>query len=258
MTTLHAKPFNGLWIAVVQLTLREWRRLLIEPSRVVGILLQPLLFLLVFGVGFHASFRLDGATVHYADFFFPGVLGLVVLFSSIYATLTLVEDKKCGFFRLALVGPGGVLGAVLGKCCATFTIGFAQSCLFLPLALVLDITLTLSMLMTSVALLALASLVFAVIGVSFAWLCPSASAFHALMSVILIPMWLLSGAMFPLEGRVLSILAAVNPMAYVVSGLRVILLDLPGSFWVNTAGLGASLVVSVVLLIVAVSRRPIE
>lgn len=249
---------DALMSTILQLTVREWRRLLMEPSRVVGILLQPLLFLAVFGFGFHTSFQLGDSVIYYAEFFFPGILGLVVLFSSIYSTLTLVDDKKCGFFRLALVGPGGIIGAVLGKIVATFTLGFVQTCLFLPLALVLGITVSLSMLVEVLALLFLGSLVFAIIGVSFAWLSPSPSAFHALMSVILIPMWLLSGAMFPLDTKVLSTLALLNPMAYLVSGLRTILLDLPGSLVTSVIGLFIALVVSVILLSVAVCRRPIE
>lgn len=244
--------------AVMLLTAREWRRLLMEPSRVVGILLQPLLFLLVFGVGFHSSFRLHDSLVRYVDFFFPGILGLVVLFSSIYATLTLVEDKKCGFFRLALIGPGGVAGAVLGKVVATFSIGLLQSCLFLPLAFLLDVSFTIDAFIKAFLLLALGSLVFAVIGVSFAWLSPSASAFHALMSVILIPLWLLSGAMFPLEGDILVMLGRLNPMAYLVAGLRMSFLEMPGSLWLSAIGLGVSLILSVLLLMLAVSRRPIE
>ena len=113
-------------------------------------------------------------------------------------------------------------------------------------------------LLNTLAILALGSLVFAVIGVGFAWLSPSPSAFHALMSVVLIPMWLLSGAMFPLDGKVFSMLAVVNPMAYLVAGLRKSLLDLPGSFVVCFSGLSISLIIGLLLLFVAVSRHPIE
>lgn len=249
---------TGMMAAIVQLTLREWRRLLSEPSRVVGILVQPLLFLLVFGFGFHSTFRLGSSVIRYADFFFPGILGLVVLFSSIYATLTLVDDKKCGFFRLVLVGPGGVAGAVIGKVIATFSLGLLQSFLFVPLAAGLGIEITLEVLLKTFLFLALGSLVFSFIGVCFAWLSPSPSAFHALMSVILIPMWLLSGAMFPLDTKALSILGMINPMAYLVAGLRVSLLDLPGSFFENLFGLVIFLIMSSSLLILAVRLRPIE
>ncbi len=240
------------------LTKREWRRLRMEPSRVVGILLQPLLFLLVFGVGFHSSFHLTDSLVRYVDFFYPGILGLVVLFSSIYATLTLVDDKKCGLFRLALIGPGGVSGAVMGKVIATFTLGLAQSCLFLLLAIPLGIKGSVAIMVTTLVLLSQGALVFATIGVCFAWLSPSPSAFHALMSIVLIPMWLLSGAMFPLDEGALATLAIFNPMAYLVTGLRISLLQLPGSLFACMAGLAISFFVALFLLVMAVSRKPIE
>lgn len=197
---------------------REWLRLLMEPSRMLGVLLQPLVFLAVFGAGFNQTFRMDDT--NYTAFFFPGILGLVVLFSSIYATLTLVEDKKCGFFKLVMVGPGGVLGALLGKVLATLSLGFSQSLLFLPIAYFLPINHDAKTFLLVIAFLFLGSLCFSLIGVLFAWICPSSSAFHALMSVILIPMWLLSGAMFPLPLGVLSWLSFFNPMSYLVLGLR--------------------------------------
>lgn len=202
---------------------REWSRMLMEPSRVFGVLLQPLVFLAVFGLGFHQSFNFGQTS--YSSFFYPGILGLVVLFSSIYATLTLVEDKKCGFFRLVLVGPAGVRGAILGKVLATTSLGFCQSLLFLPLSFFLPIKHDFITLTSCTLLLLLGSWCFAMLGVLFAWICPSSSAFHALMSVILIPMWLLSGAMFPLPEGMLSILSFLNPMAYLVNALRSTLLD---------------------------------
>jgi ABC-2 type transport system permease protein len=209
---------SNLTLLLVQ---REWRRVFMEPTRLVGMMLQPLLFLAVFGLGFANSFSLaDGRDLSYAAYFFPGILGLVVLFSSIYATLTLVEDKKCGFFRLVLVSPGGVAGAIVGKVVATMSLGLVQSLLFLLLVLVLPLQIGLSHLACICTFLLLGSLCFAIIGVCFAWLSPSSSAFHALMSVILIPMWLISGAMFPLDSKFLAALAYANPMAYLVSGLR--------------------------------------
>lgn len=231
---------------------REWQRLLNEPSRVFGVMLQPLVFLVVFGLGFQKSFHIDNT--NYSGFFFPGILGLVVLFSSIYATLTLVEDKKCGFFRLVMVGPAGVKGALIGKVFATFTLGFCQSLLFLPLCFFLPLKHDFKTVVFALAFLIMGSFCFSLIGVLFAWISPSSAAFHALMSVILIPMWLMSGAMFPLpEGFFLG-LSYINPMAYLVSGLRTAFLE-QGAFLSNLMILaGFSLIFSQVLLALSFRR----
>lgn len=207
---------STVWLMIV----REWHRLKMEPSRIGGMAVQPLLFLIVFGVGFNKSFFWDQASVSYMEFLFPGILGLVVLFASIYATLTLVDDKKSGFFKLVLISPGGIRAAVVGKVLATASVGLVQSILFLALSYFIGSHVSLASILWMILFLALGSLTFASIGVLFALFSPSSSAFHALMSIILIPMWLLSGAMFPIDTHTLKLLSLVNPMTYLVSGLR--------------------------------------
>lgn len=244
---------QAIYNTSVLLCRREWQRLLMEPSRVFGVMLQPLVFLAVFGAGFHQNFLM--ANTSYIGFFYPGILGLVVLFSSIYATLTLVEDKKCGFFRLVMVGPAGIKGALLGKVLATFSLGFSQSLLFLPLSLFLPVKHDVFTILVALAFLGLGSLCFSLLGVLFAWNCPSASAFHALMSVILIPMWLLSGAMFPLPEGLLTWLSILNPMAYLVTGLRTQFLG-DGQFLSNISVLALfSLFFGAMLLAPSYKRR---
>jgi ABC-2 type transport system permease protein len=187
----------------------------------VGMLLQPLVFLCVFGLGFDSSFSLGtDRDLRYGAFFYPGILGLVVLFAAIYATLTLVDDKKCGFFRLIIISEAGLKGALIGKISATTLIAFSQSLLFLPLTFIVFPKLNLKQWLIVLLLLMLASLLCALMGVLFAWLSPSSSVFHALMSIILIPMWLLSGAMFPLDNMFLRTLSIINPMAYIIGALR--------------------------------------
>lgn len=249
---------NFMYCSIMTLIEREWRRFFMERSRSLGALLQPLLFLLVFGAGLHDHFHLGENSVHYSEYFFPGILGLVVLFSSIYATLTLVEDKRCGLFRLLLIGPAGYVGAVIGKVTATFSLSFVQSLLFLPLALLLGLQMSISSLLLAITLLALSSFLFSLIGVAMAWVCPSSSAFHALMSVILLPMWLLSGAMFPVENGVFSLLASVNPMAYVVRGLRMSLLEHNVEIWPMLGSLFLFMIGAALLLMAATKFRPLE
>lgn len=193
---------------------REWLRLFKEPSRLLGMILQPLLFLLLFGAGF------EQIKVNYLSYFYPGILALVVLFSSIYSTLSLVDDKNTGFFSYVALGPCGLRGAILGKLLATFSVAFLQSILFLVLIFFLDLEKSHINFLRLIFSLALGSLVFSTLGVLFALAVSSSSAFHALMSVILMPMWLLSGAMFPLLNSAFCFLLYINPMSFFVSILQ--------------------------------------
>lgn len=253
-----SRKVNRFSSIVLLLVMREWRRLFMEPSRLVGMLIQPLLFLAVFGLGFRKSFHLANHNTSYMSFFFPGILGLVVLFSSIYATLTLVDDKKCGFFRLVLVGPTGVRGAVFGKVCATLSMGFMQSLLFLPLGFLLGLHINIYVILLALFFLFLGSLCFSLLGVLFAWICESSSAFHALMSVFLIPMWLLSGAVFPVDDGVLWWASLFNPMAYLVYGLRGCLLNTESSIILALISIMAFCVLFAGLLTWVVKRYRIE
>jgi ABC-2 type transport system permease protein len=213
------------------------------------------LFLLVFGAGFHDSFFYKQKDISYILFFFPGILGLVLLFSSIYSTITLVDDKKCGFFRLVLVGPGGVFAAIFGKILATAFLGFIQSALFLLLIFVLPITYTWWSLLYSLLVIFLGAFMFAVLGVLCAYLSPSSSAFHAIMSIVLLPMWLLSGAMFPLPGY-LTALSIINPMSYVVSALRGNFLSL-SLLWKDCVFMVIFILVFTMALTVVIRKRPL-
>lgn len=243
---------------IMLLITREFKRVLKEPSRLFGILMQPLLFLLVFGSGFAKSFWWERSKdSSYATFFFPGILGLVLLFATIYATLTLVEDKKCGFFRMVLISPSGVFSAILGKVIATALLGFSQSLLFLLLMPILNIQISLVDLVLLIALLFLGSFVCALLGVLFAWLSPSSSAFHALMSVVLIPMWLLSGAMFPIENTWFEKISIINPMSSLVDALRALIMGLAFSF-TNIFALVVFAFFLSVLLSYSVYIRPLE
>jgi len=219
--------FFGIKNTVFLLIRMEFLRFFREPSRLIAMIVQPLLFLAVFGAGFQQNFVIEGRPeISYIAFFFPGILAMVVLFCSIYSTLTLVEDKATGFFSYVMQGPGGIFGAILGKSAATTILAFLQAMLFLPLMLFLPIEL--GRVNFSLLLLALliGSIAFSLAGVMLAWFSKTVSVFHAVMSIILLPSWLLSGAMFPLDGnRFFWFLKLVNPMCFFVSILRSCIID---------------------------------
>ncbi|MFP2913347.1 ABC transporter permease [Pyxidicoccus sp. 3LFB2] len=226
------------WATVRVLLVRDVVRFFRQPSRVVGALAQPILFWFVIGSGFAGSFRVEGAQgLGYQQFFFPGVVTMVLLFSAIFATITVIEDRREGFLQAVLAGPGSRLAVVLGKALGSSAIALMQASLFLllaPLAGVSAATLDLPLLLTVMVLSALA---LTGMGMSLAWWVRSSAGYHAVMSIVLLPMWVLSGAMFPLKGADswLAWVMRVNPMRFSVEGVRRALYGVEASVAVGPA-----------------------
>jgi ABC-2 type transport system permease protein len=211
--------------AIQVLVRREWLKVFKEPSRALGIIIQPLLFWWVIGSGFVPSFRSQQmADVDYQTYFFPGVLALVLLFSSIFSMITLIDDRNSGFMQAVLVSPCSRSAVVFGKILGAFTIASVQLLLFMPLLPLAGISFVDVFWPAFFIFAVLGALFFTSLGFLMAWLSPSSSAFHALMSIFLIPMWILSGAMFPLENTWMSVCALINPAAWLVQGFQYALL----------------------------------
>jgi ABC-2 type transport system permease protein len=221
--------FRTIWV----LWLREMVRMFKEPSRILGVVVQPLMFWFVIGSGFMPTFRLEeNQALDYQTFFFPGVLALVILFTAIFATITLIDDRSSGFLQAVLVGPGSRTALVLGKILGVVTIAFVQAGLFMAVAPFVGIDLGQLDLALLIAFIFLGAMAMSGIGFVFAWGTQSSAAYHALMSVILIPMWILSGAMFPAKEGWMKSVMLVNPMGWLVAGLR-------GAFAGRVAPLGS-------------------
>ncbi|MCP3162346.1 ABC transporter permease [Myxococcus qinghaiensis] len=255
------------WATVRVLMARDVVRFFRQPSRVVGALAQPILFWFVIGSGFAGSFRVEGAQgLGYQQFFFPGVVTMVLLFSAIFATITVIEDRREGFLQAVLAGPGSRLAVVLGKALGSSAIALMQASLFLllaPLAGVSAATVNLPLLF---AVMVLSALALTGMGMSLAWWVRSSAGYHAVMSIVLLPMWVLSGAMFPLKGAGtwLSWVMVVNPMRFSVEGVRRALYGAEASVVVGSPLSGTGLEVPVLLAFatvflglaaVSVSRR---
>ncbi len=225
------------WLAVGTLVEREWVRFVRQRNRVVGAIGQPLIFWLLFGAGLGPSFRLpgsDGASVSYREYFFPGSLALILLFTAIFATISIIEDRREGFLQSVLVAPLPRWSMVLGKLLGGTLLALAQGLLFLVLGMLLGIHIGLATLVAIVALLFVLGLGLTALGFVIAWRMDSTQGFHAIMSVFLLPMWLLSGAFFPPPPwdaslgwgqRLLALVMAANPMTYGVAALRRLIYD---------------------------------
>jgi len=199
---------------------RDMLRLLKERSRWFGVVAQPMLLWLLLGTGMSSTFSLEGIEVDYLTYFFPGVCAMVVLFTTIFATMAVIEDRSEGFLQQVLTSPGSRHAMVLGKCAGVSTVALAQILLCALVAPAAGYPLGDIHwgLLVSVTLLGAAGLT----GLSFmfAWVINSTHGYHAIMAVLLLPLWLISGAMFPVDSGWIANLAVLNPMTYLVDGFR--------------------------------------
>ena len=202
---------------------RDVVRFFRQRFRVVGALAQPIVFWFVLGSGFGGSFQLRSAQgLAYNQFFFPGVVTMVLLFSTIFATITVIEDRREGFLQCVLAGPGSRWSVVVGKSAGSTLIALLQACLFLLLAPLAQVHLAAVDWPLLAAVMILSALAMTGVGFAMAWWINSTTGYHAVMSVLLIPGWVLSGAMFPIEsaGPVLGAVMRINPMRFAVEGVR--------------------------------------
>jgi len=234
LTAPSAEPLASRpGLAVATLAYREWVRFIRQRNRVFGAIGQPLLFWILFGAGLGPSFRMSAAggagDVSYREYFFPGTLVLILLFTAIFSTISIIEDRCEGFLQSVLVAPVSRWAMVLGKLAGGTAIALAQGLLFLVLWLTLGMRISLVALSAIVVFSALLSFALVALGFVIAWRMDSTQGFHAVMSVFLMPMWLLSGAFFPAESGPLAWILRANPLSYGVAGLRRLL------YWGSTS-----------------------
>ncbi len=185
----------------VSLWWREVVRFYRQRARVVGVIASPLLFWIVIGSGFGTSFRSSGAGgQHYLEFFFPGALIMIVLFTAIFTMMSVIEDRKEGFLLSVLVAPVSRSVIVLGKVLGGATLATLQGLIFLVFAPAVGVHFTLVSFALTVLAIFLVAFSLTALGFIIAWPMDSTQAFHAIINLFLIPLWLLSGSLFPLSG----------------------------------------------------------
>jgi len=219
-----AAPLSRAALAAYTLAVRELVRFFRQRHRVFGALGQPILFWLLFGAGLGPSFALPGASsggLSYSEYFFPGTLVLILLFTAIFATISIIEDRREGFLQGVLVAPVPRGAMVLGKVIGGTLIALLEALIFLALGVAwLRLPSGPVGLAGAVLLLAVIGLALTSLGFVLAWRMDSTQGFHAVMNVFLMPMWLLSGAFFPSAGGWLGWVIRLNPLTYGMAALR--------------------------------------
>jgi ABC-2 type transport system permease protein len=215
------------WLATATLARRELVRFVRQRNRVLGAVGQPILFWLLFGAGLGASFQAPSwaGGMSYREYFFPGVLVLIVLFTAIFSTISIIEDRREGFLQSVLVAPIPRWSIVAGKVAGGTLLAVGEALLFLALCPFAGISISLVKFGLLVLVLFPVAFGLTALGFTIAWRMDSTQGFHAIMNLFLMPLWLLSGAFFPASGVPgwLAVVIAVNPLTYGLAAMRRIL-----------------------------------
>lgn len=214
-------------LATYSLWHRELLRFFRQPSRLAGAFAMPLLFWLLIGTGLSSSFRLPGgpADLDYLEYFFPGTVVLLVLFGAIFSTFSVIDDRHEGFLQGVLVAPVARAAIVMGKILGGASLAWLQGMIVLWMAPLAGIALSPETTLAAAGVLAMLSVAMTSLGFAFAWKIDSTQGFHAVMNVILLPMWFLSGAFFPVAGAPvwLEWIMRLNPLTYGIAAMRHVL-----------------------------------
>jgi ABC-2 type transport system permease protein len=215
---------------VAVLAQRELIRFFRQPHRVIGSLAQPLIFWVFLGSGFTPAFQAPGMEgLSYMEFFYPGVLMMLMLFSSIFSTITLIEDRDQGLLQGVLTAPVPRMAIVLGKVSGGMGIALLQTLILMGAAPLIGLNPGLLGWLLILSACVIASLGFTALGFLIAWNMNSTAGFHSIMMVFLLPMWMLSGALFPLNGAPawLWTLMIANPVTHALRLVRMPFYDTP-------------------------------
>jgi ABC-2 type transport system permease protein len=189
---------------------RFWR----QKSRVLGVVASPLVFWLLMGYGSNDLAR-----------FYSGALVLTVMFSAVFSTISIIEDRREGFLLSMLVSPAPRSSLVLGKILGSATLAWIQGLIFLLFAPLAGVRVSVLELLPVAGAIFLISFVLTGLGFVIAWRMESTAGFHAIMNLMLVPMWMVSGSLFPMataHGWVKAIMW-VNPLTYSIALLNHVL-----------------------------------
>ena len=260
-------PRSSGALAAWTLLEREVVRFLRQRNRLVGALATPLIFWLMLGHGMGSSFRAEGqGGSDYLEYFFPGTILLVVLFTSIFSTISIIEDRREGFMQGVLASPAPEWAIVVGKVMGGTVLAVLQAALLLCLAPLIGVRIDLPGAGLMLGAVALVAFGLTALGHALAWRSESVQGYHAIMNVFLMPLWLLSGALFPMDGAAgwIRWVMVFNP-AYYGHALLVHALY-PGAAHVRVASeslslmvvCGFALVMWLAALLAIGDRRPLE
>lgn len=249
------KRFRAVYI----IWLRDLKRHFRDRARIFGSLATPIIFVFILGQGLGSSIggnlSAAGASIDYKTFMFPGIMGMTVLFAGVFASVSIVWDREFGFLKEMLVAPVPSWSIALGKVVSGATIASFQGCLMLLLAPFAGVSLSPLIIAELIPTLFLVAFSMTGLGVLVASRLKSMQGFQMIMNFIMMPMFFLSGAMFPLSNAPvwMDTLAKIDPLTYGVDALRAIMLSDVPSRYAFTTDIGLLALISAGMLMIAIS-----
>ena len=219
--------------AIYVIVLREFKRFFRQKGRLVVTLARPFLWLFIVGAGFMKIVDAPEPT-DYIQFILPGIIAMTILFSSIFSTISVVWDREFGFLREMLVAPVSRVTIVIGKLVSGTALSLFQGVMILAVAPLLGIPVGLTTFVSMVVLMALVALSITAFGLFIAARIDSLQGFNVIMNFIVLPMFFLSGALYPVDTLPgpIKALAYLNPLCYGVDSFKHVML----SGWAEGAG----------------------
>jgi ABC-2 type transport system permease protein len=209
--------FNAIYVIVA----RELKKFVRERSRLVSAIARPLLWLFIVGAGISRLVPRDTG-VPYTQFIFPGIIGMTILFSSIFSSISIIWDKEFGFMKEILVAPVSRLSIVVGKALSGTIVSTIQAAIILALFPVIGFNLTLSQIIAVIFISLSTSFCISAFGIVLATFYESYESFSVIMNFIIMPMFFLSGAMYPVRllPEILKIVSKINPLTYGIDAIK--------------------------------------
>lgn len=236
--------------AVYILWLRQVKRYLRSRARIVGSLGQPLLFLFALGFGFGPIYQRAGQG-DYIQFLVPGIISMTIMFTSVFNGIEIIWDRQFGFLKETLVAPVSRFSIMLGRTLGGATVAIFQGLIVLVISFFAGFRVE-SLLTAPLALvfMFLIALLFTALGTAIASLLEDMQGFQLIMNFLVMPLFFLSGALFPLQNLpgVISVITRFNPLSYGVDGLRGVLVGMSSfNLMLDALVLGVGSVILVII-----------
>jgi ABC-2 type transport system permease protein len=232
------------------LWLRQIKRYYRSRARIVGSLGQPLLFLLALGFGFGPIYQKAGGG-DYIQFLAPGIISMGILFTAVFSGIEIIWDRQFGFLKETLVAPVSRFKIMIGRTLGGGTVAMLQGLIVFTISLVIGFRpVSLHLMLVSFVFMALIALFFTALGTAIASCLEDMQGFQLIMNFLVMPLFFLSGALFPLKGlpKALVLVATIDPLSYGVDGLRGTLVN-GAHFGLLTDFLVLSIITMIVLTI---------
>jgi ABC-2 type transport system permease protein len=215
-----------MWRAIYIMWLRQMKRYVRSRARIVASLAQPLLFLVTFGFGFSAIFRQAGAG-DYIQFLAPGIISMGIVFSSVFSGIEVMWDRQFGFLKETMVAPVSRIALMIGRTLGGATVALIQGLLVLVITLIVGFRpQSWGLVLPAIAVMAVVAIMFTAFGTAIGARLKDMQGFQLIMNFIIMPVFFLSGALFPLQGLppAMAWVVRVDPLSYGVDAMRGLLI----------------------------------